>query len=66
VGQRKGLNMQRDDVERIVENILRELTIEVKDGEFTSPNNRTIILKLGDRELSRTWFDVVQTREYEG
>jgi glutamate formiminotransferase len=58
--------MQRDDVERIVENILRELTIEVKDGEFTSPNNRTIILKLGDRELSRTWFDVVQTREYEG
>ena len=58
--------MQRDDVERIVENILRDLTIEVKDGDFTNPNSRTVILKLGDRELSRDWFDVVQQNEYEG
>ncbi len=58
--------MYRDDVERIVENILTELKIEVKSGDFYMPNNRTVVLKLGDRIISQDSFDVVQTREYEG
>lgn len=59
-------NLGRGDVERIVETVLSDLSIEVKDGDFTSPNSRTVILKYKNTELSRTWFDVVQKSEYEG
>jgi len=58
--------MTRDDVERITQNVLRELSIEIKDGGFTDPNSRTVLLKLGDTVLSETWFNVVQRDEYEG
>jgi hypothetical protein len=58
--------LTRADVERIIENVLSELTIEVKGGDFTSPNSRKIVLKLGDRVISTDYFDVVQQREYEG
>jgi len=58
--------MTRDDVVRITEQVLSELTIEVKGGDFTNPNNRCIILKHGAKEISRDYFDVVQKREYEG
>lgn len=56
----------RADVERIIENVLSELQLDVEDGDFTMPNYRTIVLKLGDRVISRASFNVVQTREYEG
>jgi len=58
--------LTRADVERIVENVLRELTIEVNRGGFTDPNSRTVQLKLGDRVISETYFDVVQKDEYQG
>lgn len=55
----------RADVERIVENILCDLRIEVTDGGFTNPNSRKITLLLGNRVLDTAYFDVVQKREYE-
>lgn len=58
--------LTRADVERITENVISQLTIEIKDGDWTNPNSRTIILKLGDRVLSQDYFDVVQKGEYEG
>ena len=60
------MTTNRADVERIVENVLEQLRIEVKGGRFTNPNSRTIQLKFGDKVISETWFDVVQTDEYEG
>lgn len=56
----------REDVERIIENVLNELRLDVQDGDFTMPNYRTVVLKLGDRVITQATFDVVQTREYEG
>ena len=60
------MNLDKHDVERIVETMLSSLTLEVKDGGFTDPNSRTILLKYKGTELSRTYFDVVQKDEYEG
>lgn len=59
-------NLGRTDVERIVETMLMDLSIEVKEGNFTDPNSRTLVLMHGKKELARTWFSVVQTSEYEG
>lgn len=59
-------NLGRSDVERIVETVLSDLSIEVKGGSFTDPNCRTIVLRYGTREISRAYFDVVQKSEYEG
>lgn len=56
----------REDVVRITEQVLRDLTIEVEDGHWTSPNERSIILKYKDAVITRASFDVVQKREYEG
>lgn len=56
----------RQDVERIIENAFKELELDVKDGDFTNPNKRTIVLKYKGNAIASTWFDVVQTREYEG
>ena len=58
--------LTRADVERITENVLSQLHIEVSGGDFTMPNYRTVTLKLGDKVISQTSFDVVQQREYEG
>ncbi len=60
------MTLTRADVERITENVLTQLTLEVKTGGFTDPNYRTITLKLGDRVITTAQFDVVQKREYEG
>jgi hypothetical protein len=57
--------LTRADVERITENVLSELSIHVRNGDFTSPNTRVIELKLGDKVISTDYFDVVQTREYD-
>lgn len=59
-------NLGRTDVERIVETMLGDLSIEIKDGDFTDTNSRTVILKYKNSELSRTWFNVVQKPEYDG
>jgi hypothetical protein len=58
--------LTREDVERITENVLSQLHIVVRNGDFTMPNYRVVELKLGDRVISTDYFDVVQTREYEG
>jgi hypothetical protein len=58
--------LNREDVERIVKNVLSELTLDIESGDFTSPNSRTVILKLGDRLIAQAHFDVVQAQEYEG
>jgi hypothetical protein len=58
--------LTRTDVERIIENVLNTLSLNITSGGFTDPNSRKIELKLGDRVISTEYFDVVQTREYEG
>jgi hypothetical protein len=58
--------MTRDDVIRITEQVLEGLSIDMLRPDFTMPNERTIVLKYNGCEISRTSFDVVQQREYEG
>lgn len=58
--------IERADVERIIENVLCNLRIEVTEGDFTNPNSRKITLLLGNRVLDSEYFDVRQRREYEG
>jgi hypothetical protein len=50
----------KEDVERIVENVLRDLTIEIDRGGPDNPNSRCILLKLKGRELDRAYFSVEQ------
>lgn len=58
--------MTRDDVVRITESVLKELCINVSNGDFTNPNSRKIELLYRDEVISTDYFDVVQTDEYEG
>lgn len=58
--------MTRDDVERIIENVLGELKVVVINGDFTDPNRRTIKLMYGKKEISEASLDVSQRDEYEG
>jgi hypothetical protein len=58
--------LNREDVIRITEEVLKNLSLDLERGHFTDPNNRTIVLKYGDIEISRTSFRVVEQREYEG
>lgn len=70
--------LTREDVERIVSNVIAErelmtkddfiqgLSITVRDGDFINPNSRTVIVKFDGVEIASDSFDVVQTREYEG
>ena len=60
------MNLEKADVERIVECMLNDLSIHVKDGDFTCPNERKIVLKYRSTEISTAYFDVVQKGEYEG
>ena len=57
--------LTRADVERIIENVLSQLTLEVDRPDWTNPNDRIIVLKLGDRIITQTTFNVVQKDEYE-
>ena len=56
----------REDVERIVENVLRGLSLSVKTENWTDPNTRTISLKYNGIELSSIDVDVANKPEYEG
>jgi hypothetical protein len=58
--------MTRDDVVRITESVLKDLTLEMIRADFTDPNRRTIILKYQGMEIDQVSFDVVQVDEYEG
>jgi len=57
----------RIDIERIIGNeIIQNLKIEVRRGDFTDPNSRIISLMYKDMEISQAHFDVVAKEEYEG
>lgn len=70
--------MTRDDVERIIENKIQErelmtrdeflsgISIHVRGGDFTCPNDRTVTLKFNGVEINSAYFDVVQQNEYPG
>lgn len=70
--------LTREDVERIVNNVIAEkelmtkdefiqgLSIDIKGGDFTMPNYRTVIVKFNGVAIASDSFDVVQMREYEG
>lgn len=70
--------LTRSDVERIVGNVIAErelmskddfiqgLSIEVRNGDFTMPNYRTVVVKFNGIEIASDSFDVVQMDEYEG
>lgn len=70
--------LTRSDVERIVGNVIAErelmskddfiqgLSIEVRNGDFTMPNYRTVVVKFNGVEIASDSFDVVQMDEYEG
>jgi hypothetical protein len=50
--------MTREDVIRITESVLENLSIEVREGSGT--DERIIVLNYNDREISRDWFSVRQ------
>jgi hypothetical protein len=52
--------LNREDVERIVENVLSELSLNVSSNSFYSPNERKITLMYKDKILSETFLDVMQ------
>lgn len=58
--------LTRADIERITENVLSELRIDVRGGDFTAPNTRTVELRFKEKIISTAYFDVVQQDEYEG
>ncbi len=58
--------MNREDVVRITESVLQNLSLEVESGHWTEPNKRTILLKYGTVLIDKIDFDVVQKDEYEG
>lgn len=61
---RKRKMLTREDVERITENVLRELSIEVYNGDFTNPNERVVSLMYKGNVISKTSFSVVEKDEY--
>jgi hypothetical protein len=54
----KQVMLVRSDIERIVENVISELSLEVSNGDFYSSNSKKIILRLGDRIITEAWIDV--------
>lgn len=58
--------LARNDVERIIENALRDLSLSIRTGDSTDPNCRIIELKYKDRILHTEYFSVAQKDEYEG
>jgi hypothetical protein len=56
---------QRDSAD-LIGWLKENLTIAVKNGHWTDPNNRTIELKLAGEVISTAYFDVTQKPEYEG
>lgn len=58
--------MTRDDVERIVENVLRELSLEVEGSDFYGDrNSRTIKLMYRDKVITTAHFNVEDQEGYD-
>lgn len=58
--------MDRNDVVRIVEGVLRDISIDVIKGDFTDPNSRKIELRYEGKVFSSAYFDIKEEDEYEG
>lgn len=52
--------LDREDVERIIDNVLRDLTISMTTDHVTDPNDRCITLRFHGREIDRVYFNVEQ------
>lgn len=59
------MQLNKYDVERIVQQLLSQLTLELNRGDFTNPNDRTILLKHNGEVIDYVTFDVRQRDEYE-
>lgn len=56
--------LNRTDVERIIENTLKDLSISVvKVDDYISPNDRKVVLSYKDIVISETYFDVVEQQD---
>lgn len=72
------MQLNREDVQRIVENMIRErelisrdeliqgLSIHVTGGDPTDPNRRHVVVKFNNMEIASDYFSVVQKPEYKG
>jgi len=58
--------LNREDVERIIENVLNDLSIEMDPIRWTDPNSRVIKLMYKGKEISNTEFNVKDRPEYDG
>lgn len=58
--------MNREDVVRITETVLKGLSLGLAPADFTDPNRRTIHLMFGKEKVSEVSIDVTQRDEYEG
>lgn len=56
----------KEDVDRIIESAMKNLSIEVGAVDWIDPNVRTIVLKYNNIEISRTSIDIKYRPEYEG
>ncbi len=56
-------NLGREDVERIVENVLQDLSIDV---ESDCGIRRRVVLSYKGREISYSWFTIEQESDYGG
>ena len=56
----------KEDVDRIIEEAMKNLSIEVGAVDWINPNVRTIVLKYNNIEISRTSIDIKNRPEYEG
>ena len=72
------VSLTREDVERIVSNVIAErglitvselkqqLSVRVKNGYFTDPNSRTVEIYLDGDLITSDSFDVSSRPDYEG
>ncbi len=51
----------KEDVDRIIEAAMRNLSVDVEPGIWLDPNLRTIVLKYNGTEISRTDINLTQT-----
>ena len=57
--------MNRDDVIRITEEVLKNLKLELSDPYFMQSNYRTILLKYNNEVISQVDFDIIPKPEYD-
>lgn len=52
--------------EKLDQHIRDNLTIIVREGGWTMPNQRIVEIRFKDETICSDYFDVVQKQEYEG